>query len=234
MSIPPSVTDFLGVTVKCKRSGRTITCSADADIKSVSKDYQLEIQRARLYVCDLTRSGLKETKGTETATKLKDSCLQNMKGAWGKEKQLIDFIIDVQGQVTLAFSDLYFNTWGKHFLRSLMRAHLLEQRNNFKDPGVQWYGGELFKKHKQLLMLSLINYLHPSLLPKLTVAMVVVLLLTLHLRVWPITTMLVEDAFMKLLSFIWQMEPLNKLVCLRKVIEFVVPHKIIVNLRCYV
>jgi hypothetical protein len=31
----------------------------------------------------------------------------------------------------------YFERWGKHYLPSLARAHLLQQCNNFKDPGIQ-------------------------------------------------------------------------------------------------
>ncbi len=40
----------------------------------------------------------------------------------------------------------YYNTWGKHYLPSLAGAHLLQQCNNFKDPGIQFYGGALFQK----------------------------------------------------------------------------------------
>jgi len=53
---------------------------------------------------------------------------------------------DVQGQVREAIMDKYFNRWGKHYLPSLNRAHQLQQSNNFKDPGIQFYGGELFNK----------------------------------------------------------------------------------------
>jgi len=35
--------------------------------------------------------------------------------------------------------------WGPHFLVSLRMAHETQQCNNFKDPGVQHYGGDLFK-----------------------------------------------------------------------------------------
>merc|ERR1711871_1356502 len=40
----------------------------------------------------------------------------------------------------------YFNRWGRHYLPSLARAHLVQQCNNFKDPGVQAYGGKLFQE----------------------------------------------------------------------------------------
>eukprot|EP00929_Paragymnodinium_shiwhaense_P114082 TRINITY_DN82404_c0_g1_i1.p1 TRINITY_DN82404_c0_g1~~TRINITY_DN82404_c0_g1_i1.p1 ORF type:complete len:616 (-),score=115.62 TRINITY_DN82404_c0_g1_i1:279-2126(-) len=52
---------------------------------------------------------------------------------------------DVHGQVAEAVSKNEFYTkWGVHYLPSLMCAHLAQQCNNFKDPGVQQYGGDLF------------------------------------------------------------------------------------------
>ena len=52
---------------------------------------------------------------------------------------------DCDGQFAEAVSRRdWYDRWGKHFLPSLARAHLLQQCNNFKDPGVQAYGGELF------------------------------------------------------------------------------------------
>ena len=54
---------------------------------------------------------------------------------------------DVKGQVTMGLTrEDYFQKWGKHFLLSLSRAHLLQQCLNFKDPGVQFYGGQLFNE----------------------------------------------------------------------------------------
>lgn len=54
---------------------------------------------------------------------------------------------DLIGQVSVAFSKAnYYQKWGKHYLPSLCRAHQLQQCNNFKDPGVQHYGGALFNR----------------------------------------------------------------------------------------
>jgi hypothetical protein len=53
---------------------------------------------------------------------------------------------DLKGQTTEAISkqDLY-RKWGRHYMPSIMFAHNLQQCNNFKDPGVQGYGGPLFQ-----------------------------------------------------------------------------------------
>jgi len=53
---------------------------------------------------------------------------------------------DINGQTNEAFSklELYWK-WGRHYAPSIMFAHKLQQCNNFKDPGVQHYGGALFQ-----------------------------------------------------------------------------------------
>ena len=54
-------------------------------------------------------------------------------------------IKDFEGQITEATLRLdWWNKWGKHYLPSLQRSHELQQCNNFKDPGIQFYGGSLF------------------------------------------------------------------------------------------
>eukprot|EP01117_Protostelium_nocturnum_P008919 TRINITY_DN3200_c0_g2_i2.p1 TRINITY_DN3200_c0_g2~~TRINITY_DN3200_c0_g2_i2.p1 ORF type:complete len:681 (-),score=189.66 TRINITY_DN3200_c0_g2_i2:1898-3940(-) len=51
---------------------------------------------------------------------------------------------DLNGQVSEAQNANAMKKWGRHFLPSLAKAHLYQQCNNFKDPGVQFYGGSEF------------------------------------------------------------------------------------------
>ena len=52
--------------------------------------------------------------------------------------QMVGLLEDAKGQATEAISRPdYWKKWGMHYLGSLMRAHQLQQCNNFKDPGIQ-------------------------------------------------------------------------------------------------
>ncbi|NDC41104.1 MAG: VWA domain-containing protein, partial [Chitinophagia bacterium] len=54
--------------------------------------------------------------------------------------------VDLEGQVVEALETKEsFERWGRHYLPSLGAAHLFQVSNNCKDPGVQAYGGPLFR-----------------------------------------------------------------------------------------
>jgi len=62
-------------------------------------------------------------------------------------KLLSSIIKDVSGQIKEAFSQRSaYEKWGVHFIPSILNAHLFQMCNNFKDPGVQNYGSNLFKQ----------------------------------------------------------------------------------------
>merc|ERR1712039_136791 len=135
--------------------------SADVGEYLTGNDVELERQRCRTSFVDGVREAMKMTKLTS---------LQKMQGkamplaeAQARVQVIADMITDspamegedaeavaalledVEGQCAEAFSrEDWFTKWGVHFLPSLTNAHLSQQCNNFKDPGVQHYGGELF------------------------------------------------------------------------------------------
>jgi hypothetical protein len=67
-----------------------------------------------------------------------------------KHPHVIALLQDVEGQVTEAWSKSeWFKKWGIHYLPSLVRAHQIQQCNNFKDPGIQHYGGALLNSVRE-------------------------------------------------------------------------------------
>ena len=55
-------------------------------------------------------------------------------------------LADITGQVMEAVSSkTHFERWGRHYLLSLSSAHARQVANNCKDPGVQEYGGPVFR-----------------------------------------------------------------------------------------
>ena len=55
---------------------------------------------------------------------------------------------DDEGQVHMA--PKYWLTWGKPYIRAYLKAHETQTCMNFKDPGLQIYGGELFHSHQEM------------------------------------------------------------------------------------
>jgi Mg-chelatase subunit ChlD len=59
-------------------------------------------------------------------------------------------LFDLQGQVAEAVStSAHFQRWGRHYLPSLAAAHAHQVSNNCKDPGVQVYGGPMFRRLRE-------------------------------------------------------------------------------------
>jgi hypothetical protein len=56
--------------------------------------------------------------------------------------------VDPEGQIGMAPTEAYFIRWGEHYMRSYLRAQQLQQCMNFKDPGLQIYGGDLFHENQ--------------------------------------------------------------------------------------
>ena len=57
---------------------------------------------------------------------------------------------DDEGQVHMSHNPKYWDTWGRHYLRSYLKAQQNQTCMNFKDPGLQIYGGAPFHDHQEM------------------------------------------------------------------------------------
>ena len=58
---------------------------------------------------------------------------------------------EVLGQIEEALQPKYYTQWGRHYIQSLQLAHMKQESTNFKDHAVQFYGGDLFKKYRDMI-----------------------------------------------------------------------------------
>jgi len=109
--------------------------------------------RAVELLCDLADSNPKGGRSLEEKASMVAALVAEIKAsaALPESLKLASLLLDLEGQVSEALSKpSWFGKWGKHFLPSLARAHQLEICNNFKDPGVQHYGGPLFIEFRDI------------------------------------------------------------------------------------
>jgi len=166
--------DFTSITVTLKykvaKTSEEKTMTLTVDAPKAKKDHKaVAEQELRLRIVDTITTSMKEAsagnfaKAVETVMALAKAIKES---DVAKEKAMKSLLADVEGQMVEAVSkEEFFKKWGRHYLPSLMGAHLQQQCNNFKDPGgrlslrhdfpptliyfpkiVQRYAGKLFQK----------------------------------------------------------------------------------------
>jgi hypothetical protein len=121
---------------------------------SLTFDNETKVQLARFNLIEKLSFAI--NKPIEEANKIILAIVSNLEEV-NFDSRIIEMIKDFQstnpdeGQITKAFSSEEWNKqWGIHYIRSLIKAHYNQQCINFKDPGVQIYGGELFHKIREI------------------------------------------------------------------------------------
>lgn len=149
--VPPN-TEFVSASLRFEnvRSGEVVEREA-ACSSCDNGGVDLEVHHLRLasvsainYILELVQSN----KDKEAQAALSDITELVRPCQDPRAKALLQ---DLTGQVREAIQktpENYFQKWGRHYLPSLARAHLLQQCNNFKDPGIQVYGGDMFQQKR--------------------------------------------------------------------------------------
>lgn len=127
------------------------TVSINFDNILLSIDNESRVQIARFYLIKGLQQAINEP--INKAQIIVNDILTKLKKAYTitLDSRIKEMIKDFHStninecQITQAFScENWFNKWGRHYILSVIKAHSYQQCNNFKDPGVQFYGGALF------------------------------------------------------------------------------------------
>jgi len=142
---------YVRATLKFETTDKSFEMAVESSACDASVEPEIEAQRHRLASVDVIRKGVvlaKANNSKEAVEKVK-ALIKEIKesGTAKSDKRVQELLKDLEGQVLEALTRQdYFKKWGVHYLPSLLNAHLLQVCNNFKDPGVQVYGGKLFEK----------------------------------------------------------------------------------------
>jgi hypothetical protein len=131
--------------IRCQAEGNT---SKMSDAESTAA---VERQRCRALLVDAMVSASSTAKvGNETTVQaatfvVQAAATELQKSPQASHQYVKALLEDSTGQTSEALSRHdWWKKWGRHYLPSIAFAHKLQQCNNFKDPGVQEYGGVLF------------------------------------------------------------------------------------------
>jgi hypothetical protein len=145
---------LLSVTLAYDGLGGPVSKSAVASVPATncaSERAEATVQRLRLLFVDKVLAAVHaagtDGGGLANARAILQQLQQELAAADLIDERIAALQQDVDGQVSEALSrEDWYRSWGVHYLLSIARAHRMQQCSNFKDPGVQVYGGELFEK----------------------------------------------------------------------------------------
>lgn len=119
----------------------------DAQLLGPDQAAEIDVQLCRTWLVDTLRQlpsdAIADVESMQSSLKAVVQKLSTSPVA--THERVAALLEDLLGQCSEAVSKSeHWSRWGRHYLPSLMFAHKLQQCNNFKDPGVQFYGGEVF------------------------------------------------------------------------------------------
>lgn len=136
--------DFPFVTLEYTALGGK-SCSVTATTSSEVKELDVQMNRSN-FVDTLARMVPSVEENIANAKLMLTAVAKQVSESSTAEEDRVKALLeDILGQCLEAVEKIEnWQRWGRHYVRSVIFAHKLQQCNNFKDPGVQCYGGELF------------------------------------------------------------------------------------------
>ena len=147
--------DIPSITVACETHNQEIqseinSCiSSEISLASPANRVELLNQYYRLETCDSVEKAKnfmlvgQHDEAKDEIQNLISSIESNMDS--DSNPFITGLLQDLSAQISQAVSNHnWFTKWGCHFLSAIKKAHLYQMCMDFKNPGIQIYGGELF------------------------------------------------------------------------------------------
>ena len=130
----------------CKLNGEVVECTT---VESV--DAFADSRSRYIMALDDSITKAKKTKYVDALLAL-ESFFMSIQTSKTQAKEFMRDIhgTEPEGQIGMSPTEAYFTRWGEHYMRSYLRAQQLQQCMNFKDPGLQIYGGDLFRENQMV------------------------------------------------------------------------------------
>ena len=142
------------INVLIKNSNQEFNVNIGNEIINENEKKEFLNQYYRFKLIDLIQRNL-NIKDKSIAEKEINELYNEIKNIKDKSEFLNNLLIDLiddnpnHGQVLKAFDNKYYEKWGKDYLPSFLRFHIVEQCGNFKDQSLQLYGGEKFNEYRK-------------------------------------------------------------------------------------
>ena len=158
-----------GTTITIRDGDQTHTVKTGLLMYGQSRDYIIPVRGSHVYVNDALVRTVSETPTDHVRhvyiQKIRDAIRQAKTGQPAEAQRLLrefasshstntdpevqammrDIESEQESEGQIGMAPAHFGRWGEHYMRSYRTAQQHQQCMNFKDPGLQIYGGELFR-----------------------------------------------------------------------------------------
>jgi len=136
-----------GSTTKTEMQFQGITFTQPSPTIMINRLRIKFVETIKKIMVHMKRNNLEESKV------LLNNLIKELELSGVKDNEFVaDLMKDIEGQTAEAIAKAdWYDKWGRHYLPSLINAHMNQFCNNFKDPGVQHYGGNMFKQIRDVV-----------------------------------------------------------------------------------
>ncbi|KAH0788562.1 von Willebrand factor type A domain containing protein [Histomonas meleagridis] len=169
ISIPKDAISDLEINVTIPTTSQSFGVDDIHEANSNKEKEEIRDQTYRYYLIQLISKYIKNTRAdlNEALTDVQNfysevDAIQNR--SVFLDALLVDLINDDDnhGQISKSFQKKFYEKWGKDYIRSFLRFHIVQQCGNFKDETLKFYEGEKFKEIRKVANKIFLNLPPPK------------------------------------------------------------------------